>query len=1229
MSSQPMMNIRYLEQDLRESERKFHALAEASSAAVFLYEGTRLCYVNPAASVLTGYAAAELLQMNFYDLAPQDERKRLRSWGMRIQRGVDEPQKQTFTLLTKTGEKRRVSWTATRIEHKGKPAGLGILVDVTPIEYARRFEMTVHRLLESVWKATDEKELCAALHEVLRSAMPVENLYVILGDSSLDQLNCFYQAGSADLGAEAKDTLRDMVKQVLKSGRTQDYLPGSWQKDREQGQIKDTPPQHLHWLIAPMTSKDVVIGVLAVCALDPYTERDHRFLESVASISAAALSLFSRAPRLASDQHANNFTVFYEIARDLTLQRSRACLLSVIVDHVMKLTNPSGCALYLCDEIQGELEAVETKGAWNLRGEQVKIGADLVGRAAEARQVVMAENYRPACLPETEPSADFAVAVPLIFSNVLEGVLLVYGWGKDGYHHCSQEGIQLLKFFADISAIALNNASLFDETRQRLVEIEVLYQASLAATQIHSVKAVAQRIAETLERLMGWQVSLWLLDSERQRPSLLAYGSSHLPPEKRKEQQERLDMGIIGWVCRTGQTVRANDVRSDPRYVEGDSTTRSELCVPLKVGGRVIGCINMESPHENAFGEHDERLLTTLANQAAIAIENARLFEETRRRAARQSALNEIIMAAARVGTDLDAFLHTALDRILQALGLDMGALWLMPHEHRPHHVAMRGIPASLDTKMIHLQTIGEADLSHVTVVQDWSKETGPLADLLTSLGIFSSLAIPLYLEDRCVGGLAVAAPAPRRWTEEEIELARIVGQEIGGTAERMRLFEETRTRLQELETINRVSMSLRLAHSLNEMLSHLLEEATRALRAQAGGVWLYDEREGRLRLAIGHNWVAHLARAEVKREDGIARTVFASGDIYFSRNVATDPMLSWPAREVVPPDWGALYVPICTDQKTIGVLMVADRLPREFSVNDARLTATLAEMAGNAIQRMILYEQTQRHAVELEQRVAERTAALQQALQRAQEVDRLKSEFIANINHELRTPLTNLVLYYQMLRAQPNVQTEERLDVIGRELERLRRLIEDLLSLSRLEAGRVPFSLSLQNLNEVLRVLVEDRRSLAEERNLELRVELEEDLPLALFDRQMISQAFSNLLTNALNYTPPHGQVRVRTMLGQFSGETYVGLSVQDTGPGVDAEDLPHIFERFYRGRVGRESSASGTGLGLAIVKQVVEYHKGKIEVANGLLDGRGASFTIWLPVGDHSTASPTQARS
>jgi PAS domain S-box-containing protein len=294
-------------------------------------------------------------------------------------------------------------------------------------------------------------------------------------------------------------------------------------------------------------------------------------------------------------------------------------------------------------------------------------------------------------------------------------------------------------------------------------------------------------------------------------------------------------------------------------------------------------------------------------------------------------------------------------------------------------------------------------------------------------------------------------------------------------------------------------------------------------------------------------------------------------------------------------------------------------------SIYDLRLSVIQGWQEHIVGQVIILHDITERKQAEralkeyserLEEMVAERTTELQTALQKAQLADHLKSEFIANVNHELRTPLTNLILYYQMLNAHPAEKTKERLDVIGRELQRLRALIENLLNLSRLDLGQATFNPRPRDLNQLIQNLVDDRHVLAEERNLTLKVELDQALPYVWVDEAMIVQAISNVLTNAMKYTPPGGYVEIRTkVMDDQSGKPGVAISVQDTGPGINQDDLPHLFERFYRGSAGHETGAPGTGLGLAIVKEVVERHHGRIEVEN-VVNGHGAVFTVWLPV-------------
>jgi PAS domain S-box-containing protein len=808
------------------------------------------------------------------------------------------------------------------------------------------------------------------------------------------------------------------------------------------------------------------------------------------------------------------------------------------------------------------------------------------------------------------------LAVPMRAGERIIGMISVQSYTPNTY---TGDDATILEMLAAHAGAAIENARLFEETRRNLTELELLYHASLAAAQIHSSVAVAQRIVDTIEKLLKWNGSIWLVDD--QKPIMLAHCSMGLSGEKFLIEIDRinnlitsLDDGVIGRVCKRGKTINTGNVNKLPYNIATHDKTLSVLCVPLKVGGKTIGCINLESEVLNAFNDHDERLLITLANQAAVALENARLFEETRRRASHQAVLNSIITVTALAGTDPAEIINTTLEQTLKALDLDMGSLWLSWSTRGVQRMASKNISPSISSAFANSTLMAGYSQTHTLVVDDWRTNKHKLSDLFVSAGIYSTIIVPLTSKENRIGGMAIASKDIHQWTLEEIALVEAIGREVGSAAERAKLFEETTVRLDELEAVNKVSKSLRLAQSLQEMLPLLMDETLKILDVKAGAIWLLNPERGKLLQAIGRGWCTQLAKLELDREESLPGKVFITGDIYFSHDVAQDSLTSESMRSLVPEGCSAICLPIHSEQEPIGILFASTKLPREFTIENAHLLVTLTEIAGNAIHRTRLNEQLVQHAAELEIRVNERTAELQSALQKAQAADQLKSEFIINVNHELRTPLTNLVLYYQMLRAQPTIKSAERLEVIGRELQRLRTLIEELLNLSRFDLGQVRPRYVPTDLNSLIQTLIDDRRSLAEERGLTLNTDLQPNLESVWIDEPTITQAVSNLLTNAMNYTPRGGNIVVSTMTELRDGESWVGCRVQDTGQGIDRNDLPHLFERFYRGKAGHDSGAPGTGLGLAIVKQVVDIHHGQINAENGA-GGQGAIFTIWLP--------------
>ncbi len=254
-----------------------------------------------------------------------------------------------------------------------------------------------------------------------------------------------------------------------------------------------------------------------------------------------------------------------------------------------------------------------------------------------------------------------------------------------------------------------------------------------------------------------------------------------------------------------------------------------------------------------------------------------------------------------------------------------------------------------------------------------------------------------------------------------------------------------------------------------------------------------------------------------------------------------------------------------------------------------------------------------------LEQRVIERTAELQAANEHLTILSKIKDEFVSNVSHELRTPITSIKLYHNMLENKPQAATQYILH-LKRETDRLARLIDDLLFLSRLDQNRTEMTFGWVNLNLLVKDLVADRIPLAESRQLTLNAHIQVNTPPVWAEERMLSQVLSILLTNAFTYTPPGGEVKVSTHHKEEENLVLAGFSVCDNGYGITEQECKRLFERFYRGQAAQTANTNGAGLGLAIAKEIIEHHKGRIEVQSEGLPGKGTTFTVWLPTQNKS---------
>ncbi len=226
--------------------------------------------------------------------------------------------------------------------------------------------------------------------------------------------------------------------------------------------------------------------------------------------------------------------------------------------------------------------------------------------------------------------------------------------------------------------------------------------------------------------------------------------------------------------------------------------------------------------------------------------------------------------------------------------------------------------------------------------------------------------------------------------------------------------------------------------------------------------------------------------------------------------------------------------------------------------------------------------------------------------------LNRMKSRFVSNVSHELRTPIATIKLLAHLMQQQPE-RWKEYLEPLTQEAEHQANLVRDILEMSRVDAGRLEIRTKPTNLNDLVGIAVEKYENQARDQELTLTCHLRSPDPIALADSQWMMQVLNNLLSNALRYTPEGGTIKVTTDIEAADTRSWATITVADTGIGIPEEELPYIFDRFFRGDRPRTMQISGTGLGLAILKEIVELHGGRVTVESEV--DKGSSFTVWLP--------------
>ncbi len=689
-----------------------------------------------------------------------------------------------------------------------------------------------------------------------------------------------------------------------------------------------------------------------------------------------------------------------------------------------------------------------------------------------------------------------------------------------------------------------------------------------------------------------------------------------------------------GWVTGRAvvdrQVIHVHDLAAEPEdeFPIGKTVgplSRTVLGIPLLREDVPIGAITIRRTEVRPFSQKHIDLLKTFADQAVIAIENVRLFQELQARnrdlteaLEQQTATSEVLKVISRSTFDLQPVLETLVVNATRLCGAEWGIIFRPDGEVYRVAVVYGGPPefneflernpirpgrgsvvgrTALERRMVHIHDVF-ADLEYTYTEH---QRRG---------GYRTMLGVPMLREGALVGVFFLSRNEVRPFTEKQIELVTTFADQAVIAIENVRLFQEleARTRelgrsVEELKALGEVGQAVSSTLDLQTVLTTVVSRAVHLSGTQGGAIYEYDEAAQEFHLRATHRMeeelVEVLRSAPIRLGEGTTGKAAATRapvqvtDILDERQYGITRIRAVLARLGYR---SVLAVPLLLEQRIVGALTVWRRETGSFAEEVVNLLQTFATQSVLAIQNARLFREIEEKGRQLEA------------------ASRHKSEFLANMSHELRTPLNAIIGFSEVLLermfGEVNEKQVEYLEDILSSGRHLLSLINEILDLSKVEAGRMELELSPFDLPQTLENALTLVRERATRRGVALELALDERLGNFVGDERKIRQVLLNLLSNAVKFTPEGGRVNVAAA----PADGAVRIAVSDSGIGIAPEDQAAIFEEFRQVGADAAQKGEGTGLGLTLAKKFVELHGGTIWVESEL--GKGSTFTFTLPV-------------
>ncbi|MBN1680730.1 MAG: GAF domain-containing protein [Anaerolineae bacterium] len=849
---------------------------------------------------------------------------------------------------------------------------------------------------------------------------------------------------------------------------------------------------------------------------------------------------------------------------------------------------------------------------------RVSLGKGIVGQAAERKQPEMILDMRDDPRSEfIDPDSRAELVVPIVFGGELLGVYNLESHQPNAF---TSEHLAILQTMADQTALVLYTIQLYRELALDHSQLTESVQVQLRET------AALQRLARITSATLN--LDEMLINAVRETSDLLnCEGAQLLLPDHVTYQlgvHEQSLFGLAQTWPRTPQPLDGPgylvDVYHTGEYFysptpppESGPHCQNVLACPLNTRKRTLGVLHLINQQSEEFTTDQITIVQTIANQIAVGLSSAQMFAAERRRA---DMLNQIN----RISQNLYAILETkslfdrAAHSIYDMLGHEAVHVMRVTEDRQRVEICASAarspklLPPEDYSFPIDEGVVGRGIRENQTQVVPDVRYDPDYVSLEEQHSLQSCITVMLRRGEQIIGAIDVLSTQLNAFTDLERIALETLAAQLSTALENARLYAQTQQRLHEQIIVYEIGQDLTALLNYTELTHAMVRHLGQALNTSTCMVGLYETNLNAVRIEAhyhapnnGGNRRSQADRALLLLDEHMAVATAIQNRQPITVYVH-DPNVDASARQLLENinAHSQLVLPMIAGNRVLGVVTWIDHEPgRIFTDGSIRLAQTLVAQASVAIDNALLFKQLEQRAVELS------------------EANRLKSQFLATISHELRTPLNSIIGFSDGLMAEIygklNEEQGNRIERIARNGRNLLSLIDDLLDLSKIDAGRMELQFEAVDVYESIIAVVQTMESQAGERGLAMLINVPADLPRVYADPNRLRQIITNLLSNAIKFTA-QGSITIKSSLIEQDGARLILTSVIDTGIGISPENQTIIFDEFRQADGSTTRAYGGTGLGLAITKKLVETMSGAIWVESQI--GIGSEFTFILPV-------------